>query len=188
VNVLKIQNRHCDRLAFAYVRKPTLSGDSRNNPADHVFILWGQSVSTSKQRDGHRFSPEMRFSMSALMIAIKERTHDPKAMEEYYKALGPTIVGLGVEVLADYGDEVFLEGPQGEAALVLRFPSKEIALKWVKSPEYQTAAAIRRAGLDFRLILVEELDEPRSFPSTPQCKSSQQLEVFAEDSRCCDPT
>jgi uncharacterized protein (DUF1330 family) len=99
--------------------------------------------------------------MSALMISIRERTHDPKAMEEYYKAVGPTIVGLGAVVLADYGNEVFLEGPQGEAALVLRFPSKEIALKWVKSPEYQKVAAGRRAGVDFRLILVEELDEPR---------------------------
>jgi uncharacterized protein (DUF1330 family) len=150
--------RTLEEIEQRFAKQP---GDSRNTLADHVFILCGQSISASKHRDGHRFSPEMRFSMSALMIAIKERTHDPKAMEEYYKALGPTIVGLGVEVLADYGNEVFLEGPQGEAALVLRFPSKEIALKWVKSPEYQTVAAIRRAGLDFRLILVEELDEPR---------------------------
>jgi uncharacterized protein (DUF1330 family) len=103
----------------------------------------------------------MEFSLSALMIAIKERTHDPKAMEEYLKALRPVIVGLGVEVLADFGNEVFLEGPQGEAALVLRFPSKEIALKFAKSPEYQKVAAIRRAGLDFRMIVVEELDRPR---------------------------
>jgi len=92
--------------------------------------------------------------MSAYMIFNYAIT-DQEGYKAYPPAAMPSIGAHGAEVLvADYASER-KEGSPGHVTVVLRFDSKEAALEWYESAEYQEAMAIRTANSSGTTVLCD---------------------------------
>ena len=97
--------------------------------------------------------------MSIYFIANYNITNSD-AYAAYPKLAGPTIRAHGGEVLsADYESET-LEGTPGHAAVILRFPSREAALGWYNSDEYQEIIKLRTDNTDGFVVLSKEFQTP----------------------------
>jgi uncharacterized protein (DUF1330 family) len=80
--------------------------------------------------------------MSAYMVFSYTITN-PEGYQSYPPATMPTLRVHGAEVLvADYASEP-KEGSPGQVTVVLRFESKEAALAWYDSADYQAAKKLR---------------------------------------------
>jgi len=83
---------------------------------------------------------------------------------EGYKRYGRLVASAALkypnEVLARGGKHRVLEGPDDfDRFVLLRFSSMDAALEYYRSPEYQEAAAIRRAASGrCELVITEGLD------------------------------
>lgn len=93
--------------------------------------------------------------MPAYAIFIRERTRDPKHLATYTPKAGASIEGRDLKVLAAYGRQEVLEGPQMEGAVILEFPTLEAAKAWYESPAYREAREHRFLGADYRAFIVE---------------------------------
>jgi uncharacterized protein (DUF1330 family) len=93
--------------------------------------------------------------MEAFVVFTREETIDPDALATYSADVGPSFYGHDVTFLAVYGAIEHLEGPPGEGAVILRFPTMQAARDWYESPAYQTIAAHRIAGARYRAFIVE---------------------------------
>jgi uncharacterized protein (DUF1330 family) len=93
--------------------------------------------------------------MAAYAVFIKERTLDAGEMAKYSEMVGDTLTGHPVKVLAAYGVQEVLEGPQVEGVVVVEFPSIEAAKKWYDSPAYRKAREHRFKGAQYRAVIVE---------------------------------
>ena len=93
--------------------------------------------------------------MSAYVFAEIEITN-PDGYKEYTTAVPATIAQYGGKFLVRGGTVEVLEGdwPQRRRVLI-EFPSKEVALKWWNSPEYEKPMALRRANSRGRLLLLD---------------------------------
>jgi uncharacterized protein (DUF1330 family) len=61
--------------------------------------------------------------MTAYAVFICESTRDSAEMEEYSQMAQDTLAGHPVKVLAAYGRQEVLEGPEVEGVVILEFPS-----------------------------------------------------------------
>jgi uncharacterized protein (DUF1330 family) len=95
--------------------------------------------------------------MAAYAVFIRERTLDPAEMKKYSEMAGDTLTGHSAQVLAAYGRQEVLEGPQVEGVVVVEFPSIEAARKWYDSPAYREAREHRFKGAQYRAVIVEGL-------------------------------
>jgi uncharacterized protein (DUF1330 family) len=95
--------------------------------------------------------------MPAYAIFIRERTRDPQALETYTPLAGASLAGHELEVLAAYGRQVMLEGPEAEGVVLVKFPTLEAAQAWYDSPAYREAREHRFRGADYRALIVEGL-------------------------------
>ncbi len=96
--------------------------------------------------------------MSVYLVGIRQNTKDLEAFETY-KALAPDTLPEGTIKLASaLGKFEVLEGEAPAAVTIARFETREIALEWFNSPEYQAASEYRRKVGDFQMLLVEGLD------------------------------
>ena len=95
--------------------------------------------------------------MPAYAVFIKEKTLDPTEMEKYSEMVGDTLTGHPVKVLAAYGRQEVLEGPEVEGVVVVEFPSIEAAKKWYDSPAYREAREHRFKGATYRAVIVDGL-------------------------------
>lgn len=93
--------------------------------------------------------------MAAYAVFIREMTRNPAEMQVYASKAGGTLAGHPVKVLAAYGTQEVLEGPQAEGVIILEFPSMAAAKAWYESPAYLEAREHRFQGADYRAILVE---------------------------------
>ena len=93
--------------------------------------------------------------MAAYAIFIRELTRNPAELQVYAGKAGETLSGHPVKVLAAYGMQEVLEGPQAEGVVILEFVSMEAAKAWYESPAYREAREHRFLGADYRAILVE---------------------------------
>ena len=93
--------------------------------------------------------------MVAYVLAEIEVTN-PEGYKAYTAVVPATIEKYGGKFLVRGGAIEVLEGdwPQRRRVL-LEFPSKEIALEWWNSPEYEKPMALRRANSSGRLLLLE---------------------------------
>lgn len=96
--------------------------------------------------------------MTAYVIVLRETpVTDPEAIEEY-KRLAPSKEPTpGLKVLAAYGDLTVLDGQAPDAAVIMEFPTVEMAKAWYNTPNYQAAVAARSKAADFRVMIVEGL-------------------------------
>lgn len=83
--------------------------------------------------------------MSAYWVA-RSKINDPVEYKKYTDRVPAIIARYGGRVLARGGRFQILEGPQKfHRFVVIEFPTLEQAVKCHQSPEYQAAAAFRRA-------------------------------------------
>ena len=90
--------------------------------------------------------------MSAYLVYNYTVTN-PEQYQAYPPAAMPTLAGHDVEVLVvDYESEA-KEGSPAPVTVVLRFESKEAALAWYESPQYQAIVRHRTDNSDGVVIL-----------------------------------
>ena len=97
--------------------------------------------------------------MPAYIVLTREYTHDAKEMEQYASKAKAAREGHDPQPLAFYGDFEVLEGSAMEGAVILRFPDMAAARAWYESPAYQDARKHRFQGADYRVFLVDGIEE-----------------------------
>ena len=95
--------------------------------------------------------------MPAYAIFIKQKTTDPAELVTYNSKAGPSLEGHSAKVLAAYGPQVVLEGPENEGVVLVEFPTIEAAKEWYESPAYREARQYRFRGAEYRAMIVEGL-------------------------------
>jgi uncharacterized protein (DUF1330 family) len=75
--------------------------------------------------------------------------------QEYLAAVGPSLEAHGAErIIVDRGSEL-LEGSAGQVTVVLRFATKDAAMAWYESPEYQAIKHLRTDNCDGIGVITE---------------------------------
>lgn len=97
--------------------------------------------------------------MPAYVVLTREHTHDPQEMERYGEKAQAAREGHDPQPLAFYGDFEVLEGSAMEGAVILRFPDMAAARAWYQSPAYQEARKHRFQGADYRVFIVDGVEE-----------------------------
>jgi uncharacterized protein (DUF1330 family) len=95
--------------------------------------------------------------MSAFIIFTRERTRNLSEFETYSKKALAAMAGHAVPLLAVYGRDEVLEGPEVEGVAILEFASLVEAKEWYESPAYREARDHRFRSADYRAIIVESL-------------------------------
>jgi uncharacterized protein (DUF1330 family) len=93
--------------------------------------------------------------MAAYIVFTRETTRDASELATYMEQVGSTLAGHPVTVLAAYGRQEVLEGPEVEGVVVLKFPSFEEAKAWYDSPAYRKVREHRFRGSEYRAVIVE---------------------------------
>ena len=95
--------------------------------------------------------------MSAFVIA-DITINDPELYGEYKKLAPPAIAAYGGKYLARGGKSEKLEGNwEPDRIIILEFESLETAKKFINSPEYSEARALRHKTASSNMIVVEAL-------------------------------
>ena len=91
--------------------------------------------------------------MSAFVI-VEMEVINQEAKDRYSKAAAPLIKAFGGEFVAA-GQWTLLAGLPGlKNGAVIRFDSREKALEWYQSPEYQSLLGDRDEGMTCRFQLI----------------------------------
>ena len=93
--------------------------------------------------------------MSAYIVFTRESTKDAAELATYSAKVGGALAGHPVTVLAAYGRQEVLEGPEMEGVVILEFPSFAEAKAWYDSPAYRKVREHRFRGADYRAVIVE---------------------------------
>jgi uncharacterized protein (DUF1330 family) len=90
------------------------------------------------------------------MLFIREGAVRDQAQIDTYRRMNagnprdPNLTPLAV-----YGCVEALEGPVPDAVVLLKFPTVEDARAWYNSPGYQAALPHRKAGADYRALIIQ---------------------------------
>ena len=95
--------------------------------------------------------------MPTYIVFIRDKTRDPAALETYTPKAVASLAGHSIKMLAAYGRQEVLEGPEVEGVVIVEFPTFEEAKAWYDSPAYREARGHRFRGADYRAIMVEGL-------------------------------
>lgn len=93
--------------------------------------------------------------MPAYGIFIRERTRNKSELDNYTPKAVASLAGHTMKVLAAYGRQEVIEGPEAEGVVIVEFPSLAEAKAWYDSPAYREAREHRFRGADYRAIFVE---------------------------------
>jgi uncharacterized protein (DUF1330 family) len=85
---------------------------------------------------------------------------DPEGFRPYGPAVAPILAAHKAEVLAADNSSTAVEGSPGQTTVILRFPSKEAALAFYDSEEYQAIAHYRSANSDGSIVVCDEFVMP----------------------------
>ncbi len=97
--------------------------------------------------------------MAAYLVANYDITND-EGYQAYVRAVRPTIVRHGGEILvAGPGSEI-IEGNPGAATVILRFPSMEVLRGWYESSEYQQIIGLRTDNTKGSVVFANEFVMP----------------------------
>jgi uncharacterized protein (DUF1330 family) len=95
--------------------------------------------------------------MATYVVFTRETTRDQSQLDAYTPKAVASLEGHPVKVLAAYGRQEVLEGPEVEGVVIVEFPSFEEAKAWYDSPAYRDAREYRFRGADYRAVIVEGL-------------------------------
>jgi len=93
--------------------------------------------------------------MATYMVFTRESTSDASELQAYMQKVGDTLTGHPIKILAAYGRQEVVEGPEVEGVVILEFPSFEAAKAWYNSPAYREVREHRFRGADYRGVIVE---------------------------------
>jgi uncharacterized protein (DUF1330 family) len=93
--------------------------------------------------------------MATYIVFTRESTSDASELATYSKKVGATLAGHPVTVLAAYGRQEVIEGPEVEGVVILEFPTFEAAKAWYDSPAYREVREHRFRGSEYRGVIVE---------------------------------
>lgn len=93
--------------------------------------------------------------MAVYMVFTREKTLDATEMATYSQQVGETLADHPIKILAAYGRQEVVEGPEVEGVVILEFPSFEAAKAWYDSPEYRKVREHRFRGAEYRGVIVE---------------------------------
>jgi uncharacterized protein (DUF1330 family) len=97
--------------------------------------------------------------MSAYMV-VSYRVTNPEGFAPYGPAAIPTLAAHGAEVIvADFATQT-IEGAPGDRTIVLKFSTKEAAMAWYNSAEYQAVIHLRTDNSVGTMVLVEGYTPP----------------------------
>jgi len=89
-------------------------------------------------------------------IIVDINVTDPVRYEEYKRLAAPTVELYGGKYIARGGKTETLEGDWSPTRLViLEFDNTEQAKKWLNSPEYSEARALRHQTADSTMVVIE---------------------------------
>ena len=91
----------------------------------------------------------------AAYIVVNATVTDQTLLDEYVAAAGGTLGSHPVKPIVVTNEATVLEGEAGERVVVLEFPSREAALAWYQSPEYQAIIGKRLNSTKGFLTLVD---------------------------------
>jgi uncharacterized protein (DUF1330 family) len=95
--------------------------------------------------------------MATYIVFIRDLTRDQAEMDVYTPKAGASLAGHPIKVLAAYGRQEVIEGPEVEGVVIVEFPSFDEAKAWYDSPAYREAREHRFKGADYRAVIVEGL-------------------------------
>lgn len=94
-------------------------------------------------------------------FVIQNRVTDDEAMQTYLSTAVETLLAHGAEILVVADDSTAIEGdPQFPRTILIRFDTREQAMAWYESPEYQAAVPIRLRATEGCAVLVDGLVMP----------------------------
>ena len=100
--------------------------------------------------------------MSAFVVVHNVVT-DPVRMQRYVPKAIETLVAHGAKMLVIAEEATVLEGsPPFPRTIIFKFASREAAMAWYESPEYQKALPLRLQATQGFMVLVEGLDATAS--------------------------
>jgi uncharacterized protein (DUF1330 family) len=98
----------------------------------------------------------------AVYIVNNMTIHDRAAYETYVRSFMDVFRKFRGEVLAVADAPAPLEGEWPfDRTVLLRFPSREEALRWSQSPEYQAIVGHRLRGTRSNVVILDELVLPK---------------------------
>lgn len=97
--------------------------------------------------------------MTAYVVASYCITN-PGAYAAYVPAVIATFAAYGCEpIVADYASQV-IEGDPADVTVVLKFPSREAAMAWYNSREYEAIRHLRTDNSEGTVVLVDQWTPP----------------------------
>ncbi|WP_240140217.1 DUF1330 domain-containing protein [Streptomyces sp. MUM 178J] len=97
--------------------------------------------------------------MSAYVVMLRERVADPAELAVCASSARAARAGHGVTPVVGHGAIETLESTPFEGVLIHRFPSVEGTRAWHQSPAHQAALPHSQAGADYRVLIVEGVDD-----------------------------
>jgi len=97
--------------------------------------------------------------MSAYVVMIRQHTLDQDEMIQYAKLATLAREGHKATPLVRYGAIEVLEGANAEGCLIHQFPTIKDAKNWYNSAKYQAALKHRLKGADYRVLIVEGVED-----------------------------
>lgn len=97
--------------------------------------------------------------MSAFVVMLREKTTDPEEISIYSQQAPLAREGHKIKPIAKYGALKVLEGPEFEGCLIYQFATMKDAENWYNSPKYQEAVKHRHNGAEYRVFIVEGVDD-----------------------------
>jgi uncharacterized protein (DUF1330 family) len=88
-------------------------------------------------------------------IVVNATITDQALLDEYVAAAGATLGNHQIKVHVANNESTILEGEAGERIVVLEFPSRDAAMAWYQSPEYQAIIDKRLNSTKGFLALVD---------------------------------
>jgi uncharacterized protein (DUF1330 family) len=92
----------------------------------------------------------------AYMLGEVTAIHDTEHFKEYLRSVAPSLATVGGRYLTKGGRIDLVEGPwQPARAVLIEFPSWDVAAAWYRSDAYQPLARLRQGCADTELVLLE---------------------------------
>ena len=99
------------------------------------------------------------YTMSKGYVVANIRVKDQEKFQQFSGMAGPAIKKYGGKVLARGPEADRLEGDVSGIVMMIEFQSKEAAITFYYSEEYQAAKAVREACSDTDFMIIEGVPE-----------------------------
>jgi len=93
-------------------------------------------------------------SLLSAFVIIDFTATDTEKLQRYGAAASPLVARFGGEVLVRVVIEPLYGPTVRHSKLIIRFPDRESAVNWYRSPEYQEIIPVRDQAMDSQFHLV----------------------------------